>query len=171
MANLGILPAALLISFALVAGGCKEDAPPAKPKGMDAWFPIRLGKVDVKMQVAVRSFEQQQGLMHRAMLGDDEAMIFVYGDTSGRSFWMRDTLIPLDIGFFDRDGVLREVHAMNPLDENPVTSVSDSIQFAVETNQGWYRNHGVKPGAALDLAALKKALTARGFDPLKLGLH
>jgi hypothetical protein len=38
-------------------------------------------------------------------------------------------------------------------------------------NQGWYRDRGVKPGAELDLAALKKALEARGFEPKVFGIE
>jgi uncharacterized membrane protein (UPF0127 family) len=118
----------------------------------------------------VRPLELQQGLMHRPMVGDDEGMLFVYPEPSGRSFWMRNTLVPLDIGFFDAKGVLREVQAMHPLDESPVTSFATDIQFAVEMNQGWYREHGLKPGAQLDMAALRKAILARGFDPKVIGV-
>jgi len=59
---------------------------------------------------------------------------------------------------------------MNPLDENPVTSFPSEIQFGMEMNQGWYRANGVKPDARLDLAAVRKALGARGFEPGALGL-
>jgi uncharacterized membrane protein (UPF0127 family) len=172
MTNLRIVSTTLILALALVTGGCKEDAtPPAETLGADAWFPFKIGDVAVKLQVVVRPMELQQGLMHRAVLGDDEGMLFVYPEPSGRSFWMRNVTIPLDIGFFDAAGVLREVRAMNPLDENPVASVSSSIQFAVEMNQGWYRKHGLKPGAQLDMAALRAALVSRGFEPRAVGLR
>jgi len=164
------LSAGFLFGIVLLTGGCTEDsAPAAPPKGPEAWFPIGIGGTVVKMQLAVRPLEMQQGLMHRPFLGDDEAMVFVYPEPIRMSFWMRNTLIPLDIGYFDREGVLREIHAMNPLDESLVQSISDSVQFAVEVNQGWYRARGLKPGARLDLAALRKALEARGFDPKAVG--
>ena len=170
MAILRSLPLALLVSISIFLGGCKEDAPPAVPKGPEAWFPIKIGSVELKVQVMVRSMELQQGLMHRAMLGDDEGMVFVYPDEGGRSFWMRNTLIPLDIGFFSPSGELSEVRQMNPLDETPITSYSSEIQFAIETNQGWYHENGVKPGAKLDMKALEAAIVARGFDLKALGL-
>ena len=84
---------------------------------------------------------------------------------------MRNTVIPLDIGFFDGGGKLTQVRAMHPLDENPVESASDSIQFSLEMNQGWYRERGLKPGAQLDLVALRNALEARGFDPNVYGMR
>ena len=84
---------------------------------------------------------------------------------------MHNTLIPLDIGFFDAKGELREVRQMFPRDERTVRSHSGEIQFAVEMNQNWYRDHGVKPGAKLDLAALRAALKARGFEPRRFGIE
>lgn len=172
MTNLRLVSTALALALAALAGGCKEDAPPpAAPLGAETWFPFTIGGVAVKLQVVVRSLEMQQGLMNRPMLGDNEGMLFVYPDPGDRGFWMRNTLIPLDIGFFTPDGTLREVHAMNPLDENRVTSFSSDIQFAVEMNQGWYRAHGVKPGAKLDMAALRSALKARGLDPRASGVR
>lgn len=172
MTRIKTVIASLTVALALVAGGCKEDAPsPAEALGVDAWFPFKIGGVSVKLQVAVRQMEMVQGLMHRATLGENEGMLFVYPRPGVQGFWMRNTLVPLDIGFFSPEGVLREVQAMNPLDENRVTSYSSDIQFAVEMNQGWYRANGVKPGAKLDMAVLKAALVARGFDPRDAGLR
>jgi hypothetical protein len=87
------------------------------------------------------------------------------------SFWMRDTPLPLDIGFFDRGGVLREVYAMQPFDETAIRSRNIRLQFALEMNQGWFHDRGVRPGAWLDLAALRAALIARGATPADFGLR
>jgi len=97
-------------------------------------------------------------------------MLFVYPEPLQMSFWMRDTPLPLDIGFFDRWGVLREVYAMQPFDESAIRSRSTRLQFALEMNQGWFGGNGVRPGAQLDRAALAAALKARGFDPAAYGL-
>lgn len=164
--------ASLLLALLLPVAGCKEEAAaPREPLGPEAWFPLRVGDVELKVQVVVRPNELRQGLMHRPFLGETEGMVFVYPAPGAHSFWMRNTLIPLDIGFFSPAGELREVRAMNPLDENLVTSYSADIQFAIETNQGWYRANGVKPGAKLDMAALKVALVARGFEPGAMGVR
>jgi len=164
--------ALLFLALLLPTAGCKEDAAPTKePLGPEAWFEMRIGDVDIKVQVVVRPLELQQGLMHRPFLGEDEGMVFIYPAPGARSFWMRNTLIPLDIGFFTPDGKLSEVRAMNPLDENPVVSYSDKIQIGIETNQGWYHARGLKPGAKLDMEALKDALVARGFEPKAVGFR
>ena len=66
--------------------------------------------------------------------------------------------------------MLREVYPMQPFDESTVSSRSDQSQFPLEMNQEWFSNHGVRPGAQLDLQAVAAALKARGFDPQKFGL-
>jgi uncharacterized membrane protein (UPF0127 family) len=159
----------------MVAAACARDraaAPVAAPalKTVLDFFPIRLGERTVRMQLAVRMEEMQRGLMGRRDLGPDDGMIFIYEKPQQMSFWMRNTPTPLDIGFFRSDGTLAEVHALHPFDERPVASGGSEMRFALETNQGWYRANGIKPGAKLDLAALAAALKARGFDPAKYGL-
>jgi uncharacterized membrane protein (UPF0127 family) len=84
---------------------------------------------------------------------------------------MRNTPLPLDIGFFSRGGELKEIYTLLPFDENPIRSRSDALEFALEMNQGWFHDHGIKPGAALDLAALREALKARGLTPEDFGLR
>ncbi len=108
--------------------------------------------------------------MFRRDLGPDEGMLFIYARPQAMSFWMRNTPTPLDIGFFDGEGVLREVYPMQPFDESPVRSRSAAIRFPLEMNQGWFSANQIKPGAKLDLKALADALRARGFDPRRYGL-
>ncbi len=115
------------------------------------FFPVKVGDRIVRMQLAVRPGEMQRGLMERRDLGPDEGMLFVYERPQALSFWMRNTPTPLDIGFFDRAGVLQEVYPLHPFDETPVASRGRELQFALEMNQGWFRASGIKPGAKLDL--------------------
>ena len=170
-----LLPRALLIlaafSAVLVLPGCGDGGGRAKEfKTVAEFFPVKLGERAVRLQLAVKPMEMQTGLMDRPALGADDGMIFLYQRPQELSFWMRNTLIPLDIGYFDGKGVLKEVWQLYPRDERPVKSRSQELQFAVEMNQGWFREHGVKPGAKLELEALKQALVARGFDPRRFGI-
>ena len=164
-----------LAASALVAPGCsRESTAPtpvaAAPKTVADFFPIKIGDQTVRMQLAVRTGEMQRGLMDRRDLGRDDGMLFVYEKPQPLGFWMRNTPTALDIGFIDPAGVLQEIYAMHPFDDRTVTSRGERLQFALETNQGWYREHGIKPGAKLDLKALAAALKARGFEPQKYGL-
>jgi hypothetical protein len=91
-------------------------------------------------------------------------MLFVYRAPTQMSFWMRNTPLPLDIGFFSPDGELKEIYNMHPYDETTVRSRSEALTFALEMNKGWFHEHGVKPGARLDLAGVREALKARGVE-------
>ena len=106
-----------------------------------------------------------KGLMFRQAMGEAEGMLFVFTAPQQQSFWMRNTTLPLDIGFFDPAGELKEIYPMYPLDERLVKSRNRNIQFCLEMNQGWFKRNDVKPGAKLDLKAVAEALKARGLKP------
>lgn len=162
-----LLVAALLFWQA----GCREAEPVrAEPKTVADWFEIKVGPKMVRMQLAVREAEMMRGLMERRDLGRDEGMLFVYAKPQQMSFWMRNTPTPLDIGFFNRHGMLEEIYPLHPFDETSVRSRSTLMQFALEMNQGWFRENGVRPGMEMDMEAVKAALRARGFEPGRFGL-
>lgn len=151
-------------------GGARAGGDDA-PMTVDDFFPIRIGDRVVQMQVAALPAEVQRGLMHRQSLGPDEGMLFVFMRPQPLGFWMRNTTIPLDIGYIAPDGELREIYQMHPLDELTVQSRGRDLQFALEMNQGWFRKNNVKPGAKLDLKAVADALRARGLKPEAAGLR
>ena len=155
----------------LTACGGSEAAKGSVPKTADDRFPIRIGDRVVQMQIAVLPAETQKGLMYRQSMGADEGMLFVFSQQQKMGFWMRNTTLPLDIGYMDAMGELREIYPMYPLDERSVPSRSNRIQFCLEMNQGWYKRNGIKPGAMLDLAAVASALKARGLKPEVFGLR
>jgi uncharacterized membrane protein (UPF0127 family) len=172
----GVFVGSLWLASALMlacATGCDADKPVASAptKTVADYFEIRVGGRPVRMQIAVREAEMARGLMDRRDLGRDEGMLFVYDRPQRMGFWMRNTPTPLDIGFFSRQGVLEEIYPMHPFDESSVQSRGTMLSFALEVNQGWFREHGVKPGAQLDLKALAAALEARGFEPRRFGLE
>ena len=169
-----LIAVTVLAAAGLMACGKQAGAQAAKPESVKTvadYFPIKVGDKTVRMQLAVHSAEMQRGLMGRRDLGRDDGMLFVYEKTQQMSFWMRNTPTPLDIGFFNREGVLQEVYPLHPFDEQGVASTSTELQFALEMNQGWFRDNRVKPGAKLDLKALTAALKARGLQPRKFGLE
>lgn len=158
------LPLFAAAVFVLLSGCGNEAKKAPEPKTVQDRFAIKVGGQVVQMQVAILPNEMQQGLMFVKSMGADEGMIFLYDRPQQMSFWMRNTEIPLDIGYFDSGGKLKEVYNMLPHDERPIQSLG-LRQFALEMNQGWYRTHGLKPGDAIDLAALAEAVRARGLQP------
>ena len=171
---------ALAFSLTLALAGCDKDgtaaaAAPAAAKTASDYFTINVDAAPARMQLAVEQpgnmTEMMRGLMGRRDLAEDQGMIFVYRDAQAVSFWMRNTPTALDIGFFTKDGVLREVRQMFPFDETPVPSARADIQFALEMNQNWFARHNLKSGARLDVKALADALKARGFSPADYGIR
>jgi hypothetical protein len=141
--------------------------PPASVAGPDTWFPIKIGNQTIRIQLAVDQNEQAHGLMNREQLNPDDGMIFVNEGPQHMSFWMMNTPLPLDVGYLDVNGVLREVYQMYPYNTQPVDSRRSDLRYALEMNQNWFDQHNVRPGDQLDLAALRAALKARGKDPAR----
>jgi uncharacterized membrane protein (UPF0127 family) len=166
-------PAGWALGLTLLLAACvrSEPAKAGPPKTVSDWFAINVGGRAVQMQLAITSAETEHGLMERKDLGRDQGMLFVFAEPTQMSFWMRNCPLPLNIGFFSPDGELKEIYAMYPYDETPVRSQDTRLQFALEMNQGWFHANGVKPGARLDLAALRAALKARGVAPQDYGLR
>lgn len=144
-----------------------------KPESLPSshWFEMKIGEKEIRIQLVVSEKEMARGLMHRTELLADDGMIFLYPKPRKVVFWMKNTPLPLDIGYFDSNGILREIYQLYPFDETGVPSRSSEIQFALEMNQGWFSRNNIRPGAALDLSLLAKALEARGSDPVEYGLR
>ena len=164
---------AFVATVLLALTGCdrQESGAVTDRKSVADYFEIRVGEKPVRVQIAVRDEEMQRGLMERRDLGVNDGMLFVYDRPQSMSFWMRNTPTPLDIGFFDRSGKLIEIYPLHPFDETGVQSRSDELLIALEMNQGWFRENGIKPGQQLDLKAVAAALEARGFKPDRFGIR
>ena len=160
---------AVLLVCAFFTLGC---APPEENLAApaDRKFPVSLGDRTVHVELAVTQEETSRGLMFRESLEEDSGMLFVFRHPRRMSFYMLNTPIPLDIGYFSDAGILREVYALHPFDENIVPSQSARIQFALEMEQGWFSANGIRRGAQLDLEEVAAALRARGFAPEGFGL-
>ncbi|MCC5807983.1 MAG: DUF192 domain-containing protein [Opitutales bacterium] len=142
-----------------------EDTPPAAdPLPFEHWFPLAVDGTRLEAQIAVSRREQSRGLMHRQTLDTDRGMLFIYREPQRMSFWMKNTLIHLDIGFFDSEGVLREIHSMIAHDTTPTQSRSDEIRYALEMNARWFSENNIRPGVRLDLGLLREAIAARGAE-------
>jgi uncharacterized protein len=108
-----------------------------------------LGAHEVVAEVARTPLEHQIGMMWRTNLAEMEGMIFIFDEPDRRSFWMRNTLVPLDIAYLAPDGALLEVRAGQPRNETPLPSETDRVQFVLEMRQGWFQRNQVKPGMAV----------------------
>lgn len=85
------------------------------------------------------------GLSGRSQLGRDQGMAFVFPGHDQWTFWMKGTILPLEIAFLRDDGSIIEVRDLLPFSEESVTA-QEPFQVAIEANAGWFRRAGVIPG-------------------------
>jgi uncharacterized membrane protein (UPF0127 family) len=92
-----------------------------------------------------------RGLMYRTRLGENAGMLFVWPESRPRSFWMRNTCIPLDMLFIGPDdtivGILEQVPTLN---DDPRQNPCPANRV-LELNAGWARAHGVRPGQRIEV--------------------
>lgn len=103
-------------------------------------------KLTFKVEVAKTRDEQAQGLMFRQAMGADEGMIFPMDPPRGASFWMHNTVLPLDLIFIGPDGRISNIAAdARPYDETPLNSVG-LVKGVLELNAGRAAALGIVPG-------------------------
>jgi hypothetical protein len=131
------LVTALAISLGLACGGGDGDA--------TATIVVIGGEgegVELMVELARTAGERSRGLMFREELAEDGGMLFVYEEDTEAGFWMKDTLIPLSIAFIAADGTILDIQDMEPLSED-THRPPEPYRYALEVNQGWFREHGL----------------------------
>lgn len=131
------------LALSLVAAGARAE---------DVCAPERLdirgdwGTARFSVEIADDDGERAQGLMFRETLGAAQGMLFVYPRPGSHSFWMKNTLIPLDMLFVTPDGVVQHVHAMAvPGDLTPIGG-GDGVLAVLEIRGGLAAAMGIEPG-------------------------
>jgi uncharacterized membrane protein (UPF0127 family) len=103
-----------------------------------------------EVELATTPAEREQGLMFRKTLASNAGMLFLYPDEQQVAFWMKNTLIPLDMLFLKADGsIARIAHDAVPLDETPIPSNAD-VKAVLEVNGGTATALGIKEGDKVD---------------------
>ena len=111
------------------------------------------GEQEVAVEVADTDAERQRGLMERTSLAPDAGMVFVFPSESAGGFWMKNTLIPLSIAFYDADGRIVRILDMEPCRRDPCPVYDPGMAYvgALEVNQGAFRRWNVSEGDRLRL--------------------
>jgi uncharacterized membrane protein (UPF0127 family) len=105
------------------------------------------GRAQFSVEIADDQEERARGLMHRERLASSAGMLFLYDAPQRLSFWMRNTLIELDIIFIDPRGVVQYVHERaQPLDETAIFGGGGLIA-ALEINGGLAQRLGIEEGS------------------------
>jgi uncharacterized protein len=143
-----------------------EAVPPLHPV-IDGWDEVAVvieagegsegrehDRVEVAAKVAVTDAQRQRGLMEVEDLPDGIGMLFLFETERTGGFWMRNTLVPLDIAYLDADGTIGTILAMDPCvaaeaSDCPVYTPEDPYVAALEVPQGWFGRAGVDVGDAV----------------------
>jgi uncharacterized protein len=123
-------------------------AVPALDRGT-ATITKRTGaKVVLQVEIADTSAERQKGLMNRRSLPPKAGMVFRYAQDTTGGFWMKNTLIPLDIAFYDRRGRIVRILTMTPCRRDPCRIYAPGVAYrsALEVNGGSFRKWNVRVG-------------------------
>lgn len=107
-------------------------------------------KTVVNAEIADTPEERETGLMFRKSLDESEGMLFVFEREIKLNFWMKNTLIPLDIAYIDKNGVINEIYHMKPLDVSVTYNSIKPAMFALEVNSGWFSRHKIKNGSKIE---------------------
>jgi uncharacterized protein len=140
------------------APGQKQDQKPVQnpnqPRDEEFRFPkgtIRLGGKTIEVEYANTPALRERGLMFRQNLPEDHGMLFIFAEEQPLAFWMKNTLIPLSIGYFDRNRKLVDVQEMVPAaigDRLPPSYPSRApAMFALEMPKGWFKRNKIDLGA------------------------
>ncbi|HWX22807.1 MAG TPA: DUF192 domain-containing protein [Candidatus Binatia bacterium] len=149
-----------LLTLALagaLGGGCsKPEAAPApaagdpdEPTQAQAKLPtlkIWLGAEELVTELALTPEQERTGMMFRTNMADNAGMLFPLPYTQRASFWMKNCPLPLSAAYIRPDGVIQEIHSLEPHNTNAVVAASDNIRFVLETPQGWFDKHHIHEG-------------------------
>jgi uncharacterized membrane protein (UPF0127 family) len=106
------------------------------------------GKVHtVTVEVVRTGKELERGLMYRRHLDPDAGMLFLMGEEKVQTFWMKNTYLPLDMIFIQKDMVVAGVYENAPPQTLDLRYVDKPSSYVLEVNAFWAREHGIGAGA------------------------
>ena len=106
--------------------------------------------VTLAVEIANRSDERHRGLMFRESMDELAGMLFVFQGERYGGFWMKNTLIPLDIAYLGADGTVLEIVHGVPLSLEILTP-SQGYRYTLEVNDGWFERHGFGVGDRVEI--------------------
>ena len=106
---------------------------------------LTVGDASLKVELAIDPGDQQRGLMYRKKMGQGRGMLFVYEREELRSFWMKNTYIPLSVAFIDAEREIVHIGDMLPRSLDSHSSLHP-CQYVLEVNRGWFDDHGIEVG-------------------------
>ena len=146
---------------AILAAGCNKPAAvspsptnvvttPSLPTAAQPKLPtikLWIGAEEMIAEMALNGIQQQTGMMFRTNMAENEGMIFVFPYPHQASFWMKNTSLPLSAAYISPEGMILEIHDLEPHNTNSVKATAENVQYVLETSQGWFERKNIKPGS------------------------
>ena len=102
--------------------------------------------VSIDIEIADNEFKREIGLMGRAEMAERQGMLFVFEEEYYASFWMRNTILPLDMIFIDKQGRIINIHKNTTPFSDQNYPAAGLTFFVLEVNAGFTDKYGIKEG-------------------------
>ena len=161
----GLWILAVLALGAVAGGGCDKRAEPVAPVAVTPpatdpdepthaqpklpTLKLYVGTEEMVAELAAEPEQIRTGMMFRTNMAENAGMLFALPYTQQAKFWMKNCPYPLSVAYMDEEGVIKEIHDLEPYSTNSVVADSADIRFALETPRGWFEKHHLQPGVAV----------------------
>ena len=125
-----------LIIFVLIMTGCNQTV----------INQVEINDIIIEVELAETSQEIRDGLMYRESLEKNKGMFFIFEEQDEKPFWMKNTLIPLDIIFINSDNTIIDITTMQPCKADPCESYSSPALYVLEVNAGFAEDNNIEIG-------------------------
>ena len=149
--------ATVLVLIVLAVCGCDQSSPqptadprePTRAQSGLQTMKLYVGPQEVVAELALSFQQQLTGMMFRTNLAENAAMLFPLPVTQQAKFWMKNCPSALSAAYIDTEGIIQEIHDLEPYNTNSVISATDNIRFVLETPKGWFQRHQIHEGVAV----------------------
>ena len=134
-----------LLIFLLILAACSKQNSVLIDNGKE--------KISVKVEIADNNEERAKGLMFRSSLEQDSGMLFVFSNEDYHSFWMKNTLIPLDALFISKNFEIVDIKHMEPCKQDPCVSYGPikPAKYVLEVNSNFTIKNEIEPGDRVEI--------------------
>ncbi len=140
-----LLAVAVINEFVLKQHSQEGNAAASAQYATVTLFPQNAKPLQIKAEIASTEEQTTKGLMFRQSLADNEGMLFVYPDSAVRNFWMKNTLIPLDMIFITDNLTVAKIHHAVPCtaDPCPIYNSGEPVKYVLEINGNFTEKNGI----------------------------